>query len=72
MEELEEMNIVGGKVHTDPYAQPGAEHCVDAVSRWYACDIDRFGYLPRAKVSEGREVQDWAGMMSEIQQRLNL
>lgn len=22
-------------------------HCLDAVSRWYACDAERFGYLPR-------------------------
>jgi hypothetical protein len=22
------------------------EHCVDAVSEWFACDIEKFGYLP--------------------------
>jgi hypothetical protein len=22
------------------------EHCIDAVSQWFACDIDKFGYLP--------------------------
>ena len=28
----------------DPYAGEVA-HCLDAISRWYACDIERFGYL---------------------------
>lgn len=22
-------------------------HCLDAVSRWYSCDAEKFGYLPR-------------------------
>ena len=31
-------------VRRDPYAGEVA-HCLDAISRWYACDIERFGYL---------------------------
>jgi hypothetical protein len=26
------------------------EHCVDAVSQWFACDIEKFGYLPQLAV----------------------
>ena len=27
------------------------EHCIDAVSQWFACDIDKFGYLPPLEVA---------------------
>eukprot|EP00879_Flechtneria_rotunda_P022930 GHRR01024236.1.p1 GENE.GHRR01024236.1~~GHRR01024236.1.p1 ORF type:complete len:277 (+),score=44.30 GHRR01024236.1:794-1624(+) len=30
---------------TGPYCGDNA-HCVDAVGQWFACDIDKFGYLP--------------------------
>lgn len=41
----------GGAENPDPEGLMGPytganEHCVDAVSQWFACDIERFGYLP--------------------------
>lgn len=40
---LEQKNIRAGSVK-DPYSTPGAEQCFDAVSRWYACDIQHYGF----------------------------
>lgn len=33
-----------------PYCGANA-HCVDAVSQWYACDAEKFGYMPAAAAS---------------------
>lgn len=40
-------NVRSGSVST-PYGGENA-HCLDAVSSWYACDIEKFGYLKGAK-----------------------
>jgi hypothetical protein len=39
-------NVRSGSV-SDPYGGANT-HCLDAVSSWYACDIERFGYLASA------------------------
>jgi hypothetical protein len=36
-------NVRTGNV-SDPFAGDNA-HCLDAVSSWYACDIEKFGYV---------------------------
>lgn len=41
---LEQKNVRAGNVARDPYTATGAGACFDAVSRWYACDVDRFGF----------------------------
>lgn len=38
-------NVRKGQV-AGPY-NGAHSHCLDAVSRWYACDAEKFGYLPR-------------------------
>jgi hypothetical protein len=40
---LDPKNVRTGSV-SDPFAGDNA-HCLDAVSSWYACDIEKFGYL---------------------------
>lgn len=35
-------NVRTGSV-SDPYAGEH-RHCLNAVSRWFACDVDKFGY----------------------------
>ncbi|WIA09571.1 hypothetical protein OEZ85_008963 [Tetradesmus obliquus] len=39
-------NVRNGSV-SDPFAGDNA-HCLDAVSSWYACDIEKYGYLKGA------------------------
>jgi hypothetical protein len=41
---LEQRNAHSG--HSDPYnpVVAGQAQCFDAVSRWYACDVQRFGF----------------------------
>lgn len=41
--ELEQKNVRAGNVK-DPYTKPGAEQCFDSVSRWYACDVEHYGF----------------------------
>jgi hypothetical protein len=40
---LEQKNVRAGNVR-DPYANPDAEVCFDAVSRWYGCDVQTLGF----------------------------
>jgi hypothetical protein len=39
------------------------EHCIDAVSQWFACDIEKFGYLPPSPdaAAEAAGTNDTAG-----------
>lgn len=48
--ELEPKNVRTANV-TSPYSDENAE-CLNAVSRWYACDIDKLGYLSNAKAAQ--------------------
>jgi hypothetical protein len=43
--DLEETNVKPSRI-SDPYGGDNA-HCLDAVSQWYACDAQHFGFLPR-------------------------
>ncbi|KAF8062111.1 hypothetical protein HT031_004371 [Scenedesmus sp. PABB004] len=54
---LEQKNVRAGAV-SDPYAHPGAEVCFDAVSRWYGCDVDRFGF---SALTDGPTLRAGAG-----------
>lgn len=40
---LEQKNVRAGNFK-DPYGVPGADQCFDAVSRWYACDVQHYGF----------------------------
>jgi hypothetical protein len=40
-------NVRNGSV-SDPFAGENA-HCLDAVSSWYACDIEKYGYIKSTK-----------------------
>lgn len=31
------------------------EHCIDAVSQWYACDAEKFGYLPKLNATRRQQ-----------------
>eukprot|EP00775_Hariotina_reticulata_P010220 gene10220-10380_t len=49
--ELEQKNVRAGNVK-DPYSQADTQQCMDAVSRWYACDVEKFGFSQPAAVSQ--------------------
>lgn len=44
---LEQQNVRTGG-HKDPY-DAAHMHCFDAVSRWYACDIENYGFANAAE-----------------------
>ena len=46
--ELEQQNVRKGS-DRDPFSADQM-HCFDSVSRWYACDIDRFGFAAATQV----------------------
>jgi hypothetical protein len=31
------------------------EHCIDAISQWYACDVEKFGYLPKLNATRKQQ-----------------
>jgi hypothetical protein len=41
--ELEQKNVRAGNIK-DPYSRADTQQCMDAVSRWYACDVEKFGF----------------------------
>lgn len=45
--ELVAKNVRNGTV-SDPFSGDNG-HCLDAVSSWYACDIEKFGYLSSSR-----------------------
>ena len=53
---LDAVNVKPGNI-SRPYGDGGGDdgssspfgHCLDAVTRWYACDVERLGYLPGGK-----------------------
>jgi hypothetical protein len=41
----EQPHSAGSSSAEGPYVGSN-EHCIDAVSQWFGCDVDKFGYLP--------------------------
>jgi hypothetical protein len=70
---LEQQNAHRGG-EKDPYspAVPGQAQCFNAVSRWYACDIERFGFagtLPANATSSQLQQQQPEQQQPEQQQQ---
>jgi hypothetical protein len=61
--ELQPKNVRTANV-SSPYSGDNSQ-CLDAVSRWYACDIEKLGYLKNAKSAQQTKANTAAAKKSE-------